>query len=179
MSQLFENFNSVATSYTNISTLTFRAAESFTPQQKHLINSVKLKVYRTINAPTGVMTVEIRTDNAGVPSATVLASGTSDPVTWDAITWHWREITLNAQPMLSAGVKYWIVISCAGVDASHYIRWQRDSGGTYAGGNMATSTNNGDSWTAYTANDYMFEEWGEPGTSFVPAAMKYYCNRRI
>ena len=34
--------------------------------------------------------------------------------------------------------------------------------GAYAGGWWENSSNSGSSWTSFTADDLMFEEWGEP-----------------
>jgi len=164
----FESFSSEATSYTNISTTTRWLAQSFIPQLSHSIESTVLKVYRTTASPTGVMTVELRSDDSNKPSAVVLASGTSDPADWDAITWFWADIVLDAQPALVKDTKYWIVIYCAGVDSSHYIRWQRDSEGTYSDGCYASSTDGGANWTLSETNDFMFEEWGTLTSSCSP-----------
>jgi len=164
----FESFSSDATSKTGLATTTRRLAQGFTPQQSHSIELVSLKVYRTTNSPTEIMTVEIRSDNSNKPSAVVLASGTSDPANWDAATWFWVDIVLDAQPDLLKDTKYWIVIYCAGVDSTHYIDWQRDSGGTYSGGCYASSTDDGVNWTLSETNDFMFEDWGTLTSSCSP-----------
>jgi len=136
-------------------------AQTFTPTTRHIITSVKIKVYR-YGSP-GIVTVSIRaTDGSGHPTGADLTSNTFDG---NALTTsssgEWKEVALTSY-LLNAGTKYAIVVRATSGDYFNCIFWRwDDSSPTYAGGNREKSSNSGSSWTT-DSEDYMFEEWGNP-----------------
>jgi len=140
-------------------------ANTFTVSEAFVIESVKLKLARSVAQAPGTITVSIRATSAGVPSGNDLVSGTTDgdTLTTDA-EGEWREITFTAQRSLSAGVQCAIVIRCAApeVGGDYPLKWRADTTApAYADGNYCYSNNSGATWTLVgTDNDGMFECWG-------------------
>lgn len=137
-------------------------AQTFTPSTAHKITSVKLKLYR--QGSPGTLTVSIRaTDGEGLPTGEDLCSGTTNGNTLPlGSPYTWREITLGDGADLSADTKYAIVARAPAGDVTNTVFWRADiSSPTYEGGNFASSTDSGDSWTGNTSYDFMFEDWGE------------------
>jgi len=132
-------------------------AQTFTPTTAHKITSVKLKLYR-LGSP-GTVTVGIRaTDASGHPAGADLCSGTTDGNTLPTGSpYEWREITLGDGYNLTPNIKYAIVVRATAM----YVGWRKANTGTYAEGCVERSTNSGSTWTSWTAQDFMFEDWGE------------------
>jgi len=140
-------------------------AQSFTPSQKHEITSVKLLVYR--EGLPGTQTIHIRSSLWGND----LCSGTldGDSIT-DNTAGEWVTVTLSSTATLEANTTYYICVEQAASanDPSHTLHWLFDtSSATYAGGKRWRSSNDGaeGSWTSYSDDDFLFEEWGNPYTS--------------
>jgi head-tail adaptor len=136
--------------------------QTFTVSTAHTITSVKLKLYR-VGSGGGTMTVSIRATSAGLPTGGDLCSGTINggSLTTDT-SGDWYEITFGEGTPLSTS-QYAICVRSAG-DSSNYPAWRVDTAGSYTGGTEGYSLNAGSSWTARSANDYMFEEWGTTTT---------------
>ena len=138
-------------------------AQTFTPSTAHVITSVKLLLYK-IGSPETV-TVSIKaTDDNGKPTGDDLCSGTTDGDTLPTgAPYEWREITLGSGYVLMASTKYAIVVRAVGDNANDAVAWRLDSSSpSYTGGSDAYSQDTGSSWTLATANDLMFEDWGDP-----------------
>jgi len=138
-------------------------AQTFTPSVAHRITGVKLLLAR-VGLP-GIITVGIReTDVDGHPTGLDLCSGTTDGDSLtDSFPGEWREITLGTGWNLDADTKYAIVVRALTGDTPKKVLWGYDSTSpAYVGGNYEASPKSGDFWNSYTANDFMFEEWGEP-----------------
>ena len=137
-------------------------AQTFTPALVHKITSVKLRL-AVIGLP-GDLTVSIKaTDGEGKPTLGDLCFGTTDADTLtNDFAGEWREIALGAGFDLEVDTKYAIVVRLLGGDASNKVLWRGDfSSATYPGGEYLESANSGGTWTAVSAYDFMFEEWGE------------------
>lgn len=130
----------------------------FTPGTGHTLNGLKLPLFRT-GTTMGEITVSIQALSGGDPDGTDLSvakfSGLVLPTT-SAV----KIISMPAT-LLTVSVQYAIVIRAAGGDASNTVNWDTDdSSPTYAGGNREDSANSGNTWTAQTGTDMIFEEWG-------------------
>lgn len=138
-------------------------AQTFTPVTGHTATKVKLLLWR--DGLPGILTIGIKpTDGSGHPTSTDLCGGTTDGDSLTAVTTgEWREISLGAGCVLSAGIKYAIVIRALGASGANYVYNRRDiSSPSYSGGNYERSTNSGSSWSSTLSYDLMFEEWGRP-----------------
>jgi len=161
---LYESYNSGDDNTTVMDNSATRIAQTFTVGSSHSISSVKLKLSR-LNSP-GVVNVSIRkTDlvGPGRPTGPDLTSGTINGtgLTTNA-TGEWYQIVFSNPYTLFSGVKYAIVMSVPGANASNKLWWRRDgTNSTYAGGNLETSTNSGANWTVRGTWDAMFEVWGD------------------
>lgn len=72
---------------------------------------------------------------------------------------------------LAASTQYAIVVKALSGDADNYIRWRGDgSNPSYNGGWLENSENSGDTWSANTGWDMMFEEWGGEAASVTTQA---------
>lgn len=164
MATLYESYNTGDNSNIGMGGVVWRA-QTFTPTIAHLITSIKLLAYR-LGLP-GTATVSIRATSGGAPTGIDLCSGTTSASTLTTDTaGEWREITLGAGALLTAGVKYAIVIAAPSGNLTTkilYLRIREPVGG-YAGGSTYDSGDSGASWTAHPEDeDYMFEDWGTSG----------------
>ncbi|WP_324664252.1 hypothetical protein VLL09_04825 [Dehalococcoides mccartyi] len=122
----------------------------------YTILGVRVMLYRT--STIGTITVAIKaTDVNGHPTGADLVSATIDGSITDAIqtenSGEFYDLMFAAGYALAPLTKYAIVLTVS----SGTIYWRYNSSGSYAGGNREHSTNSGGSWTAYLANDYMFQ----------------------
>jgi len=158
MATLFQYLNTGDTGSYSFYGVNWKAM-TFTVVTAHIITSVKLLLYR--HGLPGTLTVSIRaTDGSGHPTGDDLCSGTTDGNTLTtSSSGEWREISFGAGALLSASTKYAIVIR-GGTSDTNCAYWRR-APNLYATGNSEWSSNSGDSWTANTSYDLMFEDWGE------------------
>jgi hypothetical protein len=91
-------------------------------------------------------TVKIVNDNSGKPTGSILASGTlsSSLVT---TSYTWQEITLSANPILTSGTTYWLLID-ANTSSSNYYAVAANA--SYANGTAKTGRSSWDD-TGYDA----------------------------
>lgn len=142
------------------------AAQTFTPQQQHIVNKVKLLMYR-VGSP-GTVRVAIRvTDAQGKPDDDVeeLSGGFFDGNELTTNTdgeWKEIEVTPNVDyHNLLANTLYAIEVEGEGATSGNYVVWRYDgSSPIYANGKFGTSTDGGTTWTMDATKDAMFEEWG-------------------
>jgi len=161
MATKYESYNGSNDITTNVWGDTW-VAQTFTPSISHDITSVFLRLSREGNP--GTVTVSIRATSAGLPTGGDLAVGTTNGDTLPTFpTPEDRETTFGASYQLNASTKYAIVWRCLTGDDSNQVHPLIDgSSPGYAGGSFISSSNGGSSWTADTANDFSFEEWGNP-----------------
>lgn len=112
---------SVWTSNDFWSTAQPRMAQSFYAQSVD-ITTIKLMI-KTVSSPSDNVLIEIQTDNAGVPSWTVVTNWTSDNINYTVLSWTFTEETFNfaSVPVLTEGDLYHIVVKRSGwTDAVNY-----------------------------------------------------------
>lgn len=99
-----------------------RVAQSFFAQPID-IATLKLRV-KTVSSPSDDVFLEIQTDNAWVPSGTVVANWTSNVINFSALTWTFAEVSFifPSVPALTTETLYHIVIkrSWATNAVNHY-----------------------------------------------------------
>jgi hypothetical protein len=117
-------------------------AQSFTVSDD--LSLVDLDIYvKKVGSPSNA-TIKVTTDSGGSPSNTVLASGTLSS-SLVSTAYSWIDITLTADPVLSAGTTYWIVIDANNSSSNYYVA--AANSGTYASGQAKIGKYNS-SWNA-------------------------------
>ena len=137
--------------------------QTFTPLVAHRLKSFKGKFYRA--GSPGNCYVQVKACGADhKPTGAVLASGQANANGWTTSSpGAWYEITLGDGVDLSEEQEYAFILHCDGANISNCLRWRWDkSSPTYTRGLRLASTTSGGSWTTSTAEDYMFEDWGDP-----------------
>lgn len=130
------------------------AAQSFTATASGLLSSLSLYLIRT-GSPSDNLSVEIREDNAGDPTGSVLSSGL---VSAASVPTSSANVTVSMSPAsLVSGTLYWIRCKRTGtIDNSNLVSWQGDNPGTYGGGSSkAIWPPSFPTWTA-SAADHRF-----------------------
>lgn len=128
-------------------------AQSFVALSTGTVSEVEV-LLRKVGSPAN-LTVRIATNSGSVPGTTILASGTLNS-SWVTSTQQWVRVALNANPTLTAGQKYWIILD-GGSNASNYYFWGGDSGLGYAGNNAAYSRNWANQpWSTINTRDLNF-----------------------
>jgi hypothetical protein len=104
-----------------------------------------------VGTPSGTITWELRSNNAGVPSSTILESGTFTPTASATNT-----ITAAGTTSLAESTTYWLILRPTSVQSSGN-RWQLNysTANPYAY-DSAFTTNSGSSWTSSAVNDLVF-----------------------
>lgn len=139
----------------------YQEGQSFQVHMPLHLTSVKLRVFRT--GSPGNMTVAIQKGDAdGEPDGVDL--GTKD-VNCDAISaaspGEWVTWTFAASIAVEPWTTYCIVVR-GGVNSSNCLNWRNDGSlPTYERGMLLYSSNGGSSWSSSSADDYMFEVWGQ------------------
>jgi hypothetical protein len=123
------------------------------------VYGARLKLVK-VGAPDVNVWLTIETDNAGVPSGTVLA--TSDTIDGAAVTTtaggHFVMFVFRTPPTLATGTQYHLVLQGDAGGVGNYIAWRYDgSAPGYVSGASATYDSGTTAWTSVAANDYMFE----------------------
>jgi hypothetical protein len=156
MATLKENFQTGDDNEGSINGTTWKG-QTFTPASNYTIGSVELYLAKVAGAThPGTITVGIRTTSGGLPTTTVLCSGTTNGNTLpDTPGKEWRSISFGAGAALTAGTVYCIVITGtgSGVDAA---LWRYATAGGYAGGHA--DYYNG-SWNDYSPKDFLFRNY--------------------
>lgn len=116
-------------------------AQSFLATSSGALTQLDFEM-RKDNGSTGHVIIEIRSDNSGFPSTTILAQGSVLGNSLTTSQAFYSAYFIDA-PTLAAGTKYWIVV------------YQQDNGtnsyyGNRSNGSGALSTIDGTSWTAVT-----------------------------
>ena len=136
--------------------------------------SLRIKSFNTDNIP---LTVRIETDNAGVPSGTLVNSDATVTIN-DAgyssgdFVWAQTVFQFNNSFALTSGTTYWIVISSSGVSSTSYYELYHDStSDSYSGGQ--SKYYNGTSWSSLTG-DFFFAVHNNSGSDRSPFINNYY-----
>lgn len=136
------------------------AAQVFKANTGHTLTGLKLPLFFDGGDP-GLVTVSIQALSGGDPDGTDLSVATFQAVQrLPAVAGSLTPISMPPV-VLAVGVSFGIVVRCA---SGNSIKWELD-GSTpgYTDGQHERSTDSGAAWTADTAKDFCFSEWG-----FVP-----------
>lgn len=154
-------------------------AQTWTTINSYELESVFLKLEKTIGSPSNV-TLEVKaTDVNNKPTGSALASKTLNGSTFTATPGAWVEFVLTSPIDVDGGTLYALVLSCPSCDASNYIGWRGKVGAPlYADGQFGASSDSGSTWTMDNNNDFDFQTWGStdevatsiPPLFFVPVA---------
>lgn len=139
-----------------------RSAQSFTVSVQLTINKIAVSLKKNAGTTTG-LTVRLETNNAGVPSGTLVSStSTATIAAFSTTAYRYKVATFTTPVMLAPSTTYWIVVqhTTEGTGNSQYF-WGSDSGGAYANGNFATYASS--AWTAQTAHDGLFLVYFQQG----------------
>lgn len=117
-------------------------AQSFTVSQALSITELRMYIKKVGNPSNA--TIKIMNNNGSIPGSTILASGTlsSSLVT---TSYAWMSIDLTANPILTAGTTYWLVIDANTNSSSYYVVGANSS---YANGQAKVGRLNNNSWNA-------------------------------
>ena len=150
VSQESENFNGAVG---DIGGVEYRHATSFQASGAITCPQVSLYMGATTGSPSGNFTVRIETDNAGVPSGTLVhadATKSLASITDSA----WNVFAFPSAISLSASTTYWLVTSID--DQSSNVRWvwRLKDGNPYVGGVAKRSVDSGATWAVLGAGVY-------------------------
>jgi hypothetical protein len=114
-----------------------------------ILSQITIVFDANTGSPSGTATWEIQTDNAGVPSNTVLATDTFTPVASTTNT-----INISDSIFLAASTTYHLVVKPTALQATN-TRWNilASSSSVYAGGVSSWSVSPFTSWTAVATTD--------------------------
>ena len=136
-------------------------AQSFTPGISGTVTSVTayVRLY-SFDPRQATVNFELRTNNAGVPSTTILATAT---VTEAVANLGTRDFTATVtfSQAVTSGTLYWI---CMPTTTGSFRGWYYDGSNVYANGSRATSTavDGLSAWTASAGTDRKFSVVIEP-----------------
>ncbi len=137
-------------------------AQSFVPTKPYLLY-VELRIgYNSSIA--GDITVEIRSNNSGFPSSTVLSTASIPAITSRLA---WRRAVFPSAVTLTPGTTYWIVVYSANSNRSYTYEIESYHVSRYANGYAAFSSNSGLSWAGgslYNYFDIFFRTIADSGT---------------
>lgn len=126
-------------------------AQSFVPTESSSLAKIILNIKKT-GSPND-LAIKVVTDSSGKPSKTVLASGII-PASLITTSYGFADATLDGNPSLTSGQRYWI-IAIAPVSSANYFIWGLDSSGGYSGGSAKYSSNwnaSSPSWSSITGD---------------------------
>lgn len=141
-----------------------KIGQGFKMKTSGTVTKVRLWLKKT-SAPAGDITLEIQTDDSGVPSGTAITNGTSVVVAAAglATTYGWSTFTFTTNPTVVAGTQYHLVISSdVAISNTDYVSWGADDYDVlYPDGSM--SYNDGTTWIADSNYDAVFEVYTTAG----------------
>lgn len=124
----------------------------------HTATNVNLYLKRLGNPSTA--TLSIKHASGGAPTGNDLVSTTFNGNSLST-GYSWYSFDID-ETILEADQQYAIVLRVLGGDATNYIQWGVDSGGSLANAVYGYSTNGGLTWTSGMPTDALFEIWGNP-----------------
>lgn len=136
-------------------------AQSFQVSVGQKLKGLQVNLKKLTGTP-GDITVRIETNNAGVPSGTLVdaTNATATIPAFTTTTAGWITVEFPASFSLSASTTYWIVLKTAAAANDQNYAWTAKSTSGYANGNMASSTDGGSTWAAQTGRDAYFRLLG-------------------
>src|SRR3990167_1285978 len=136
-------------------------SQGFKCNTSSTVTKVRLWLKKTgTPAGTDTITLDIQSDNSGVPSGTAITNGTATDVDIsDTLTtsYAWVTFTFATNPSLTAGTQYHLVLSGAfTVSGVNYVLWGVDNYDViYPDGSMSVWDST--TWTTETSYDACFE----------------------
>jgi hypothetical protein len=129
----------------NLSGTSYRNAQSFIVSATGTLTQFKFTLNANVGTPTGGISWQIRSDNAGNPGTTLKSGG---PVAVSASA----ENTVNVTdgPSLTSGTTYWLVLFTQTQTSGNYYQWRKGSTASYADGQQKTSSDGGTTWSTGT-----------------------------
>jgi tetratricopeptide (TPR) repeat protein len=112
-------------------------SQSFVPKEDMNVNAVQIKLRRN-GSGTANATLQIRTDNNGSPSDTVLGYGNITSSNVSNTSFSFVSITLNNTVNLSNNTRYWLFLTPNG-SATDYYSWEANDDGAYELGNYSNN----------------------------------------
>lgn len=138
---------------TSAVTTSDKLAQSFQISTASVVSTVDVYL-KKYGSPTGNMTLEIQTDNAGEPSGTAVTNGTSATVAASTLTTSFAAtaFTFSGEPSLTGSTTYWLVLTTTDTQSNtNYVIWGADtSTPSYADGAMYGE--DASTWSALTAD---------------------------
>jgi len=131
-------------------------AQSFTLDEATTISKVAMKMATRVGSPSGGITLRIETDDTGLPSGTLVNANATKNV--NPTDNQWSDWEFDTPFSISSGY-YWIVLTCSAQSTNNRWKIRAKSGGGYADGIVAYSTNFGSSWATF-GDDLPFKVYG-------------------
>lgn len=101
----------------------------FQPSASYLLCKVELSIAKNASEDADLL-VTIRTNNAGSPSTTVLATSATVPNATITEDFTFVSFTFASPPALTSGTDYWIVMTRADAADGLQIYWEDDASAT-------------------------------------------------
>lgn len=133
-----------------------KIAETFQPTVNIIYGAYFNAREADIGTFTGDVTLELHADNAGVPAATVLGTGTWTNQEWEAGFAHSVNFYFNNGGVpVTIGNTYWLVLSTSTADNSNHPQLAGDSTHSYPSG-LAYTFNVTDGWVPIAGTNLAF-----------------------
>lgn len=136
--------------------------ETFQPLISHTLTSIKFKAWRKSGDP-GTLYSYIRAV-AGSPLYPTGGNISSGSMAGSAISTvepgGWHEITMTSFNLM-AGTTYALLFHGPDILLASAVKLRINNTNPYPRGRVIFSSNGGGTWGEYTANDQLFEEWGD------------------
>lgn len=141
-------------------------AQSFQLSATTNIKGIELYLKKNAGTP-GDITVRIETNNAGVPSGTLVnANLTTTIPAFTGTDLAWKTVNFSTSVSLTASTTYWVVMTvAAAANDNNYVLAADGSSPSYTSGNLASSSNGGSTWTADSTRDAMFRVLGNTASA--------------
>jgi hypothetical protein len=132
----------------------FRRAQSFQIPKRSIITSVELYLKNAASPPSDPITIRIETDNAGVPSGTLVDANATGTIAAGDIggSYAFEVCTFSTAFILPKTTTFHIVASVPNQSTNVAFHWGSDfSSSSYANGTFSNSQNGG-AWSNNTAD---------------------------
>jgi uncharacterized repeat protein (TIGR01451 family) len=144
-------------------------AQSFVATASYRLTNVTLRLRNTGDI-TDALSVTVRPDAGGVPSSVALAA--KDVVIGNTNLGNYDVPFTGPQANLTAGMRYWIVATCASLPQNGY-EWHHSNADTYAGGQAKINLNLGGGWVdPPTPTDMYFVTYGQETDANLSASIR-------
>lgn len=171
---LFLSQETISTNY-NVVGVNWLAQTFTVPTGITTITRVGLQM-KMSNTPVDPIQVSIRATSGNLPTGSDLTTAVSRSIAPElgSSSVRWIYFDFATPVTVTPGSVYAIVIRLASSSGSNTVDVAYNSGGNvYTGGQVATSSNSGSSWSGATNDDVSFRLYGHTGVKFTPTAPEY------